>query len=160
MKWKTIDFIDGFENLYEVSDTGIIRRIDSQRELKTHPDKDGYLRLNLSKNGKKKNFAVHRLVAMAFIPNSESKPQVDHIDTDLKNNSVSNLRWATPYENIHNPITESKVMNNKFHDFQYRDEILELRKLDYSYKKISQILGCTKSTVHYHIKGNGHKNNS
>lgn len=48
---------------------------------------------------------VHRLVAEAFIPNPENKPEIDHIDTVRTNNHVSNLRWVTRSENFRNPIT-------------------------------------------------------
>ena len=50
------------------------------------------------------------MVAEAFIPNPENKPQVDHIDTNIKNNIVTNLRWATAYENSNNPLT---IENNR-----------------------------------------------
>ena len=163
MKWKKIDFIDGFENLYEVSNTGSIKRTDSQRELKPTLNTYGYLTVHLSNKKKKKRVFVARMVAMAFIPNPENKPEVDHIDTNRKNNDVSNLRWVTKYENMHNPITESRCLvihkNNKHGDKGYRDDILKLRNQGKSYKEIAEILNCTKSTVHYHLKGNGDKNN-
>ena len=77
----------------------------------------GYLRLRLTKNGKGKQFQIHRLVAEAFIPNPENKPYIDHINTDRTDNTVwlnedgsinyekTNLRWATNKENCNNPIS-------------------------------------------------------
>ena len=73
---------------------------------KSHPK--GYLQVSL--NGK--NYLVHRLVAEAFIPNPENKPQVDHIDGDKTNNKAENLRWTTPHENNSNPNTSKKNSAN------------------------------------------------
>ena len=69
------------------------------RELTTEETPKGYLRVYLYKNGKRKHHKVHRLVAHAFIPNPEHKSQVNHIDGNKKNNSVTNLEWATDEEN-------------------------------------------------------------
>ena len=59
----------------------------------------GYLRVDLYKDGKRKHFKVHRLVAEAFIPNPCNKPQVNHIDGNNQNNSFTNLEWVTDAEN-------------------------------------------------------------
>ena len=52
--------------------------------------------------------AVHSLVAMAFVPNPDNKPYVDHIDGNRLNNDASNLRWVNAAENSHNPITKQR----------------------------------------------------
>lgn len=59
----------------------------------------GYCIVNLYKNGKNKGFLVHRLVAKAFIPNPELKPEVNHLDEDKSNNCSWNLEWTTSSEN-------------------------------------------------------------
>ena len=94
--------IKDYEGLYEVSNFGNVRNVKRNTLLKGSLDKDGYHRMCLSKDGKEKNFQVHRLVAIAFIPNDENKPTVDHIIRDLKNNNVNNLRWATFSEQMSN----------------------------------------------------------
>lgn len=60
----------------------------------------GYYQVNLWINGKYKHYQVHRLVAEAFIPNPENKPQVNHIDGNKLNNDISNLEWVTRSENM------------------------------------------------------------
>ena len=84
---------------YEISNLGRIKRISTGNIIKPDKEEKGYRRLSIKVNGKKKHFAVHRLVAIAFIPNPENKPQVDHIDGNIANNQVSNLRWCFNKEN-------------------------------------------------------------
>jgi len=62
-------------------------------------DKYGYKTVRMMVNGKKKHLKVHRIVATAFLPNPEYKPQVNHMDMDKLNNSIHNLEWCTDLEN-------------------------------------------------------------
>lgn len=67
--------------------------------------RDGkYLAVTGSWKGEQKHFYVHRLIAEAFIPNMENKPQINHKDGNPSNNSISNLEWVTPGENIRHAI--------------------------------------------------------
>lgn len=91
--------IVGFEGLYAVTSCGKVWSYKSHIFLSQRYDDDGYLRVNLCKDGKTYTKHVHRLVAEAFIPNQESKPQVDHINKEKNANCVPNLRWVTPGEN-------------------------------------------------------------
>lgn len=95
----------GYEDLYMVSDYGRIYSIPNDNKvggiLKHHVDKkSGYHFIILSKNNKKFNTGVHRLVAQAFIPNPDNKPTVNHIDGNKDNNTVDNLEWATYKEQL------------------------------------------------------------
>lgn len=102
--WKPIK---NYEDSYEVSNLGRVRSNDrytptwngevfKKGVVKTlKEDKDGYYKVWLSKNSKKKPFFVHRLVAQAFIDNFDDLPVVNHIDGDKKNNVVTNLEWCT-----------------------------------------------------------------
>lgn len=94
--------IDGYEGLYKVSIDGDVKSLITGKILRPRKTKDGYLRVDLCKDGKRKSFLVHRLVAQAFIPNDdpEHKTQVNHIsEFEKTNNRVENLSWTTPKEN-------------------------------------------------------------
>ena len=92
--------IIGFSR-YAVSSCGRIKNIHSNKCLKTYMNiNQGYKAVKVTScNGKRKAFLVHRLLAMAFVPNILNKPFVDHIDRDRTNNLVTNLRWATASDN-------------------------------------------------------------
>lgn len=95
--WKEIK---GYETLYMVSSYGRVKSIKSGLILKPTIKNCNGLQLNLCKDGVAKKFQVGRIVAMAFIPNPENKPEVDHIDGIRHHNFVENLRWCTHDENM------------------------------------------------------------
>ena len=95
--WKDVT---GYEGLYLVSSYGRVKSVKSGLILKPTQKNCGGLQLKLSKNGKSKGFQISRLVAIAFIPNPEGKPCVDHIDGVRFHNFVENLRWCTYDENM------------------------------------------------------------
>ena len=128
--WKPVI---GYEGLYEVSSLGRVRsldRIDSNNHplngviLKPYISNSGYLLVGLYKQQKRDRKLLHRLVAEAFIPNPENKPEIDHINTIKTDNTVflnedgsinyekTNLRWTTRKENINNPLTKTKMRIN------------------------------------------------
>ena len=85
----------GFEGLYKVSNIGRVRSSRRGTIMIPHPLKDGYLRIRLRKEGKDFSFLVHRLVAMAFIPNPNNYDTINHKDFNTQNNCVENLEWCT-----------------------------------------------------------------
>ena len=113
-KWKDIP---GYEGLYQVSNLGEIKSLNyrntgKEKIIKPRKNKGGYLRVVLCKNGKQKDFLVHRLVAVAFIPNHNNYNQVNHKDENPSNNNVNNLEWCTSkynsnYGNRNKKLSES-----------------------------------------------------
>ena len=99
--------IKGYEGLYEIDKQGNIYSCITTKSRRKGVIKQGirnsqgYQYVNLfDANGKARKHYVHRLVAQTFIPNPENKPNVNHIDCDVTNNSVENLEWCTQSENV------------------------------------------------------------
>lgn len=92
-----------------VSDNGDVKSLRTGKTLKPAFDKCGYKYYILCVNGVRITAKGHRLVAMAFIPNPDMKPSIDHINGIKTDNRSINLRWVTNKENSHNPITYSKL---------------------------------------------------
>ena len=91
-EWKDIK---GYEELYKISNYGRVYSAISNKCLKSIKNTKGYLLVHLYKDGNRKVFKIHRLVAIHFIPNENKKyNQVNHIDGDKTNNIVNNLEWV------------------------------------------------------------------
>ena len=99
--------IEGYEN-YLIFEDGVIINTKFSREMKPGLDKDGYYYIVLSKNNKQKTFKLHRLIALTFIPNTDNKPCIDHINRNKQDNRIENLRWAIKSENRRNTKCLSK----------------------------------------------------
>lgn len=123
--WKDVV---GYENIYEVSSFGNVRthknkttwtkrhglRHWKQRQLKNKTPKGRDVRVALWKDGKVKDWLVHRLVAYAFIPNvDETKNSINHIDGNPKNNHVTNLEWCDYYENNNHAFDNNLIKTGK-----------------------------------------------
>ncbi len=94
--------IQGYEDYYTISEDGRVYNKRSKKYLKASKNYDGYLTVSLIKDRKSNAKRLHRLVALHYIDNPENKETVDHIDRDITNNSVNNLRWATRSEQQRN----------------------------------------------------------
>ena len=138
--WKDIE---GYEGLYQVSNFGNIKSlpkvrhngrgtyIQKEKILKPSNTSTGYKKIELCKDGKRKGFKVHRLVAIAFIPNPDNKPEVNHIDGNKINNNIDNLEWVTSSENtIH--AYETGLNSNK--------KDLDEKKIIYMYCELNMTM--------------------
>lgn len=86
--------------------------------MKGRVDRYGYHRVTFCVKGKRTNHSVHRLVAKAFIPNPESKPQVNHKDGNKLNNSVANLEWCTNEENQKHAAATGLTNKGRKHSYK------------------------------------------
>lgn len=114
--WKDIE---GYEGLYQVSNLGRVKslshyeysdrfkngRFRKGRLLKPFKVGANYLAVGLGRGNKA---YIHRLVAVAFIPNPQNKEEIDHINCDITDNTAANLKWVTRKENLNNPITKKR----------------------------------------------------
>lgn len=139
-KWLPIP---NYEDLYQVSNYGIIKSLPREWStgvgirkhngiiLKQCIKKTGYVQVCLSKCGVIKYFLVHRLVALAFIPNTENKKEINHKDGNKLNNNDWNLEWSTPSENIKhsyaNKLNIAKKGENHCNSILTDEQILEVR---------------------------------
>jgi len=121
IEWRDIE---GFEGSYQVSNTGLVKSLKfkterimkPRRKKTTHKNGSitlGYEELVLSNGGVKKSKLIHRLVAQAFIPNPENKPEVNHIDEDKGNNNLDNLEWNTHEENSNHGTKNIRSANKQ-----------------------------------------------
>lgn len=152
-EWRPIE---GYEGLYEVSNTGQVRSLDMYvksrygnyrlhkgKVLSPAKDTNGYLTVLLSCNGKHKSIRVHRLVAQTFILNPDNLSEVNHKDEDKTNNSVENLEWCDRKYNINYGSRKDKVKDTKIKNGywtglsreEYKKKYYQNHKKEYNERK-------------------------
>lgn len=104
--WKDIP---GHEGRYQVSDEGRVRNA-AERLLKPSEHRDGYLHVKLSHAGKSRSRFVHRLVAAVFLNAVPGKEEVDHLDSDKRNNAAHNLEWVNRTENMQRAARSGRLV--------------------------------------------------
>ncbi len=175
--WKDVV---GYEGLYQVSNLGRVKSLArsvishytdrkpivttnrKERIMKQFLYKTGYLYTGLAKNRVKKKYKIHRLVAMAFIPNPENKPMVNHIDGNPLNNRVENLEWCTNQENqihaIKTGLNKSIGVNSHWSKFteeqiRYIRANFKLRDKDFSCVALAKKFNVTPTVISFIMKG-------
>lgn len=161
--WKSIK---GYESIYEVSSKGRVRSLDRVSRngfVKTNlkgkmlsiSNSERYSNVGLSKDSKTKNFKVHRLVAIAFIPNPENKPEVNHKDGNKTNNILDNLEWNTKAENQKHAFDNGLLVTgvSTYNSVLTESIVLAIRRLHrinpkVNKLKISKKLNVSNSLIH------------
>lgn len=138
---------------YYISNFGNIKH--DNNFLKKCIHSNGYEQVNIRIGNKYVTKLIHRLVAVAFIPNPDNKPCVDHIDGNKRNNYVSNLRWVTPVESANNIITKKRsIENRKSHNEKKIVAISgEINVYFNSIIEASIILGVDRTSISKCLKG-------
>ena len=165
--------IKGYEGLYSIDTKGCIysELHNSSRRLgplKTDITCHGYAQVGLyDRNGNRKRFRVHRLVAEAFIPNVENLPQVNHINGDKLDNRVENLEWCTCSDNIKHAYKsglQEKRSGERVGGHKLTSEnvkaIKEMLKDSVKQSVIAEIFGVDQSTISNIKRGRNWKENA
>ena len=150
----------GYEGIYEISSLGSLRTKEGkitrtnrhgerhwkQRILKLKSDRNGYKRVSLWIDGKNQDWLVHRLVAIAFLPNPNKYPMVNHKDGNTSNNNYENLEWCDSNHNVNHafdnglmPATKTKLTNEDGDEFIFRSMSKAGQFLGFSDKYISDL---------------------
>lgn len=163
-EWKDIE---GYEGLYQISNLGFVKTLERKKKvghintcivpekiLNRNKSRKGYLQVTLSKNGKLDSYRISRLVAQHFIPNTENKPQVNHIDGNKDNNDITNLEWVTNDENISHAIKNGLYNSNIGENSHYAkltrqqvEEIKQLRNQGWKIKDLGNKYNITGTTI-------------
>lgn len=152
--------IEGFEGLYQVSNLGKVKSLNYRHKkiekiLKPFKNNYGYLIVILWKDGKYKHFTVQRLVADAFIPNPENKPEVNHKNELKDDNRSENLEWCDSKYNINygtrNERLSKKLTNRK--DLSKRILCVETNTVYLSSMEAERQIGINHSNIIDCLKG-------
>jgi hypothetical protein len=153
-----VKVIEEFPN-YTIDIDGNIRNMKrgSKKVLSVVEDKDGYQIVGLYPEGKRKACKIHRLIALAFLPNPENKPQVNHKNSIRNDNRLENLEWCTPAENVRHAANQGRMSRgeNNHKTKLTNSEVLVIKKhLTEKLLKITEIANLfgVKPSVISHIK--------
>lgn len=140
----------GFDK-YCACPSGRIYSLRSGRYLRQVVQANGYCQVTLCQDGKRSNFLVHRLIAIAFIPNPQDKPTVNHINGNKQDNSLVNLEWMTQQEQVHHSILTGLRYGTRNPDRSLDDEkahqVCKLIADSWRNKDIAEAIGIDQQIV-------------
>lgn len=149
--------IKGYEGLYAVTSCGKVWSYKKQTFLNPMLTEKGYLRVALYKDGKYKFFRVHRLVAEAFIPNPDNKPEVNHRDEIKSHNWVNNLEWCDRIYNNNYGARNEKASKSMIDSGANRKPVMciETGHIYASARAVANNLGVDESAISQAVRRNG-----
>lgn len=154
-EWKDID---GYDGMYQVSSDGRVRKVSTGKIGKIIIDNRGYSKKAITKDGKTTQYSIHRLVAKAFIPNPENKPEVNHINGNKLDNRIENLEWVTRSENMKHAHESGLQTYSGYIQLKQREavgkftsedieEVFDMKKKGMSNRKIAEHFNVAHSTI-------------
>lgn len=160
LQWKPVI---GYEGLYEVSNTGMIRSLPrkmTKGRILSQSWRGRYLCVDLSKDGYRKSFNVARVVAVAWCPNPHNKPQVNHKNAIRGSNHYKNLEWMTAKENTEHAIRSGlrtirrgeDAGQSKLIDLQVK-EIYRMGKIGMRTREIAEHFNVSHQTISDILRG-------
>lgn len=147
MKAKRLNFV-GYDN-YVVTDQGQVYSLKTNKYLKPRKASNGYMQVGLYSDGKMKNFLLHRLVALAFLPNPLKLQEINHLSEVKADNRVENLEWCTHKDNVNYGNRNEKIASKR------RKQVfcVELNKLYKSAIEAAKDFNCTSSNIQHCCSG-------
>ena len=154
---EVIKDIKGFEGRYTISNLGIVRSLLTGKIMKPYITKFGYARINLriAHSRDYKSYFVHRLVANAFLENTDNLSEINHKDCNKCNNRVDNLEWCSRSYNIKYSFTKGNASNKGIknpnaklnnQDIKTIKELLKTNK--FSYMQIADLFKVNRNTIY------------
>lgn len=148
-------FIPGYEGHYSATKDGRVYKHKTEKRKGGFICTDRtttYVRIRLAKNGSEKWEAVHRLIALTFLPNPENKPQVNHKNLKKHDNSLENLEWVTRKENWLHARNHGRYKGKMLTDNERFSVYLLHKTGRYTINDLARIFKCSRSSIMRHIK--------
>lgn len=145
MEWKSISNWEW----YLVSENGDVLNTKTNNYLHGDTNNMGYHRVTLYDNGRKERFFIHRLVAQLFLDNPNKFREVNHIDGDKNNNSVTNLEWC---DRTYNEHEARRIGIKEYKPFQVFSANGEIKQYEFT-PQLAKELGVTKRTILNDLQG-------
>jgi len=152
METQWID-IKGYESIYQINSSGQVRRLPKKNVLMPILQKNGYFGFSFSRSGKVKRLNLHRLLASTFLDNPKNLSQVNHKDANKQNNSLDNLEWCSPAENISHArklgLMELPKGEDNHNSKLTWPQVEEIRKLsgELSQRRLAKLFNVSSTTV-------------